>query len=282
MNSLRGMSDERLLQPARWDGESYDKTDTNRAIQLAKLHGLAAILHTPEVIDRRISEIAEYERRQLEKRPDTVYLSLDGGGRPLSSRLMHALGSMSETGTPIYPISYSVKVGSYGPGQNAGALEIKCPLDKDINLEGVPVVIVDDAVDTGHTCKELVNHLYNPERIKKLGAGVTGAADSVRIIAGGDKGISKIDEYADLVLATTLPNAWGAGCGFDSFDFVRGLPEKYRWMPAFGLTVEQDAKYLDGLREIAHILGERMIVPVSELAIQRDGQPIQNPFATAA
>jgi hypoxanthine phosphoribosyltransferase len=107
-----------------------------------------------------------------------------------------------------------VKLASYGAGTHTSG-EVRLHLDSTLALAGQDVVIVEDIVDTGTTCRWLIDHLSQK------------GADRVRLCALLDNPARRIEPVRIDYLGFTIPNRFVVGYGID-------LDERYRYLPYVG------------------------------------------------
>ena len=92
--------------------------------------------------------------RGLLRTPDAVLVGIWSGGAWLAERLQRDLGLAGEHGV----ISSALHRDDFGSrGMTAGADHTRLPFD----VNGLPIVLVDDVLYTGRTIRAVINELYD-------------------------------------------------------------------------------------------------------------------------
>lgn len=109
-------------------------------------------------------------------------------------------------------------VSSYDGTESIG--DVKVNLDLQTSIKGVPVLLVEDIVDTGRTIKEVKRLLAHK-----------GASD-VKVVALLDKPERRVVEIDADFVGFTIPNEFVIGYGLD-------FNQKYRNLPYIGVLKEE-------------------------------------------
>jgi hypoxanthine phosphoribosyltransferase len=168
-------------------------------------------LISAEDLARRVGELA----RQI---------SADHAGRPLVlvGVLKGAWVFLADLARRLtVPAKFDfVKLASYGGGTNTSG-QVQLHLDHTSPLAGQDVVIVEDIVDTGTTCRWLIDHLRQQ------------GATRVRLCALLDNPARRVEPIRIDYLGFTIPNRFVVGYGID-------LDERYRYLPYVGYLAPGD------------------------------------------
>ena len=101
-------------------------------------------------------------------------------------------------------------VSSYEGTESIG--DVKINLDLQTSVRGIPVLIVEDIVDTGRTVKEVTRLMYNK-----------GASD-VKVVTLLDKPDRRVCDIDADYIGFTIPNEFVIGYGLDYNQKYRNLP----------------------------------------------------------
>lgn len=170
---------------------------------------LAEVLIAPDVLQQRVTELAEEINRDYAGETDLLLICILRGALPFLVDLMrqitvpHAIDCMA--------------VSSYGAGMRESTRNVKIAFDLQTNIEGRAVILVEDIVDSGHTISHVLE-LLNTRRPKSL-----------RVCALLDKA-----ERREVVVPIDyrgfeIPNKFVFGYGLD-------LDERYRNLPFVGVV----------------------------------------------
>jgi hypoxanthine phosphoribosyltransferase len=165
---------------------------------------LAEILIAPDMLQERIGELAEEIDRDYAGETDLLLICILRGALPFLVDLMrkisvpHAIDCMA--------------VSSYGSGARETTGNVKIAFDLQTNIEGRPVLLVEDIVDSGRTIAHVLE-LLKTRRPKSLK--VCALLDK----AGRREVVVPID-YRGF----EIPNKFVFGYGLDLDEHYRNLP----------------------------------------------------------
>jgi len=120
---------------------------------------LAEVLIDGETLQRRVGEMAQEISRDYAGEHDLLLICILRGALPFLVDLMrqltipHAIDCMAVT--------------SYGLGARESTGNVRVALDLQTNIEGRPVILVEDIVDSGHTISHVLE-LLNTRRPRSL------------------------------------------------------------------------------------------------------------------
>ena len=104
-----------------------------------------------------------------------------------------------------------MSVSSYGSGVKTSGV-VKIVKDLDCSVKGVPILLVEDIVDTGRTLKEVTRLLKNK-----------GASD-VKVVSLLDKPDRRVVDITADYVGFEIPNEFVVGFGLDYDQHYRNLP----------------------------------------------------------
>lgn len=176
--------------------------------QLPAPYDSLGVLITTQEIAQRVTKMAEEIHQKLP--PDLMIVSLLRGSFVFTSDLIRALHLASPSKTSGPQVDF-ITVSSYGnQTTSSGTIQVVRDLTEDV--EGRPVLIVDDILESGRTltfARELV---------------LSRKAKSVHIAVLLEKpGHRKVDINADFV-GFVIPDKFVVGYGLDYANYYRELP----------------------------------------------------------
>jgi len=166
-------------------------------------HAVERVLVSEEAITKRCKELAKQICDDYRKENQVPYLvALLKGSVPFLSELIKYMDM---------DIQFDfMDVSSYQGTQSIG--DIKINKDLDDSVKGLPILLVEDIIDTGRTLKEVTKMLKNK-----------GASD-VKVVTLLDKPSRRtVDIEADYV-GFAIPNEFVIGFGLDYNQDFRHLP----------------------------------------------------------
>ncbi|GAB2189400.1 hypoxanthine-guanine phosphoribosyltransferase [Sessilibacter sp. MAH2] len=165
----------------------------------------ADLIHSPEVIDQALSDMAQAIDRDYENKVPVVLCVMNGG-------LMTTAKLIEKITTPIQ-LDY-IHATRYG-SKTTGA-KLSWIAEPTFDLEGRDIIIVDDILDEGVTLQELVNYCR-----EKNCASVKTALLIQKI--HDRKATDLVADY----LGLDVPDRYVFGCGMDYKTYYRNLPGIY-------------------------------------------------------
>ena len=165
-------------------------------------HDIETVLFTPEQIAVRVAEIGkELTARFPGERP--VMVCVLKGASFFYIDLCRSMQSHIEMDF--------IAVSSYGASSKSSGV-VRLIKDLDANIEGRPVVLVEDIIDSGLTLKYLIE-LFSSRKPKSV--------TTVSFLKKTDVG--KQAAHAD-ICGFEIPNAFVVGYGLDYAGYYRNLP----------------------------------------------------------
>lgn len=166
------------------------------------------LIHRGE-IDRRIRELA----RQIaaDHREPACLVAVMEGARTFARALQAHL--------PGQPLVHELRASSYGDGMRSSGT-VKVLTGHDVPVEGRPVLVLEDIVDTGRTVAALHAHL--------LAAG----ARAVRVATLLNKPARRVVEVELHYVGFVIPDEFVIGYGMDVAGRYRELPDVVVYDPA--------------------------------------------------
>ncbi len=174
--------------------------------QDVQLHDKVFELYLSEgYIQERVKDIAEGINRDFSGK-DPVFVSILNGSFLFAADLIRYLNFQCQ-------IEF-VKAASYEAMQSTG--EVKTLIGFNQAVEGRPIVIIEDIIDTGRTIKQLMNDLtkYNPE--------------SVHVATLTLKREALIESFDPDYVGFEVPNVFIVGYGLDYDQLGRNLKGIYK------------------------------------------------------
>jgi hypoxanthine phosphoribosyltransferase len=164
---------------------------------------LAEILIDERRLQERVAELAQEVSRDYADDPDLLLICILRGALPFLVDLMRQL-------TIPHAID-CMAVSSYGAGARASTGNVRVALDLQTNIEGRPVLLVEDIVDSGHTISHVLE-LLNTRRPRSL-----------KVCALLDKADRREVVVPIHYRGFTIPNKFVFGYGLDLDEQFRNL-----------------------------------------------------------